>query len=145
MKYTLQLLISKPRSEVWQGFHDPEKIRLWQPSLTGIELLSGIAGEAGAESKLTFTEKEREFSLVEKITYCQEPERLEQSYENQFAVNTVKNSFLEQGENQTLWITETEYSFKTILMKLMGPLYKRNFVARTEKDMRLFKEVVEKE
>jgi hypothetical protein len=145
MKYKLQLLINKPRIEVWQVFHDPEKIRLWQPSLTGMELLDGIPGEVGAESKLTFTEKQREYSLVEKIIYCQEPDRLDQQYENQFAVNTVKNCFLEQGENQTLWIAETEYNFKTALMKLMGSLYKKNFASRAERDMQLFKEMIEKE
>lgn len=145
MKYKLQLLIDKPRSEVWQTFRDPEKIRFWQPSLTGMELLNGTPGEAGAVSKLTFREKEREFSLIERITSCQEPERLDQMYENQFAANTVRNWFLEQGENQTLWTTDTEYEFKTLLMKIMGPLYKKNFAARTQRDMESFKAMVEKE
>jgi hypothetical protein len=145
MKYKLQLSIDKPRNEVWRTFHDPEKVKLWQPSLTGIELLKGTPGETGAESKLMFTEKEREFSLIERITACQEPERLDQIYENQFTVNTVKNSFLEQGQNQTLWTTETEYRFKTILMKIMGPFYKKNFATRTGREMQRFKEVMEKE
>ena len=66
-------------------------------------------------------------------------------YENEFSINTVQNSFLEQGQNQTLWITETEYKFKTFLMKIMGPVYKRNLAARTQRDMERFKEMVEKE
>jgi hypothetical protein len=144
MKYTLQLSIDKARDGVWLAFHDPELVKLWQPSLTGVQLLHGTTGEVGAESKLTFTEKEREFSLIERITSCQEPEMLDQVYENEFAVNTVKNSFIDQGENQTLWIAETEYKFKTILMKIMAPLYKKNFAARTKRDMQHFKEMVEK-
>lgn len=145
MKYSIELIINRPRSEVWQAFRDPEKAKQWQPSLKEIELLSGTPSEAGAESKLTLTENEREFSLVERILSSQEPEKLEQLYENEFSVNTVKNTFLKQGQNQTLWIAETEYKFKTLLMKIMGPVYKKNLVARTQRDMERFKEMIEKE
>ena len=145
MNYTLELTIDKPRQEVWQIFNDPEKMRAWQTSLTTIELLNGTAGQPGAESKLTFEEKGRAYSLLEKIISCQAPESILQSYENQFSINTIHNSFLEQGQNQTLWVTETEYKFKTLLMKIMGPVYKKNLVARTQRDMQRFKELVEKE
>jgi uncharacterized protein YndB with AHSA1/START domain len=145
MKYMLQLSINKPRSEVWQAFRDPERMKDWQASLTAIELISGMAGQPGAETRLTFEEKGQEFSLIEKIISCRESEHILQSYENQFSVNTVDHSFLEQGQGQTLWITDTEYKFKTLLMKMMGPVYKKNLVARTQRDMDRFKEMVEKE
>ena len=143
MKYTVELIINKPRSQVWQVFNDPEKMKIWQPSLSEVKLLNGMQSQPGAESRLTFREKEREFSLVETITQRQELECLEQRYENQFTVNTVRNLFFEQGQEQTVWTTETEYTFKTILMRIMGPLNKRNFAARTRKDMERFKEMIE--
>ena len=145
MKYRLEFTIDKPRSEVWQAFTDPEKMKLWQPALANIEQITGTPGQAGSESRLNFKENEREFSLIEKITQRQEPETLSQVYENSFAVNTVKNIFLPQGDSQTLWITETEYKFKTLLMKIIGPVYRKNFTARTQQDMNRFKELVEKE
>jgi uncharacterized protein YndB with AHSA1/START domain len=145
MKYTIELIINKARSQVWQAFNDPEKMKIWQPALSEVKLLSGTEGQPGAESRLTFREKEREFSLTEKIVDCQPPASLSQIYENQFAINTVINSFIEQGPDQTLWITETEYKFKTPVMRLMGPLYKKNFTARTQRDMQRFKEMVENE
>lgn len=145
MNYRIELIINKPRSEVWRAFHDPERMKGWQTSLTTIELIHGTAGQPGAESKLTFAEKGREFSLFERITACQDPERFDQMYENEFSLNTVQNSFLEQGPSQTVWITETEYKFKTLLMRIMGPIYKRNLAARTQRDMERFKEMVEKE
>ena len=145
MKYNIELIINKPRGEVWQVFQDPERMKDWQTSLTAIEPINGTAGQPGAESKLTFEEKGREYSLIENIISCQEPEHILQSYENQFSVSTVQNSFLERGQGQTLWITETEYKFKTILMKIMGPVYKKNLVARTLRNMESFKEMIEKE
>jgi hypothetical protein len=145
MKYSIELIINKPRSEVWQAFRDPERMKDWQTSLAAIELVDGTAGLPGAESKLTFEEKGREFSLIEKIISCQGPEHILQSYENQFSISTIDNSFLEQGPDQTLWITETEYKFKTLMMKIMGPVYKKNLVARTQREMDRFKKMMEKE
>lgn len=145
MKYCLQLSIDKPRSTVWQAFNDPERMKVWQPALSNVELLDGTRGRPGARSRLTYNENGREFSLVETITHRQELERLDQVYENQFASNTVINQFVEQGPDQTLWTTDTEYRFKTLLMRGMGPLYRKNFAARTQRDMERFKEMVEKE
>jgi hypothetical protein len=48
------------------------------------------------------------------------------------------------SENETLWKMEVEYKFKTLLMKIVGPFAKKNFVKRSEADMERFKEFVEK-
>ena len=64
-------------------------------------------------------------------------------YENDFADNIVRNTFMEQGNDQTLWQVETEYKFKTLIMRILGPLLKKNFVARTRRDMERFKEMLE--
>ena len=40
-------------------------------------------------------------------------------------------------------MVETEFVFKTFLMKIMGPLNKKNYVKRTHRDMKRFKEMVE--
>ena len=143
MKFTLQLPINKPRAEVWKAFDSPENMKKWQPSLLVIERISGVQGQPGAVSKLTYKEKERHFALIEKVTYRDEPQRLDGVYENDFADNIVRNTFIEQGNDQTLWVVETEYKSKTLIMRILGPLLKKNFVARTQQDMERFKEMVE--
>ena len=143
MKYKLELLIHKPGAEVWKAFNDPEKTKAWQPSLIQIEPVSGMAGQPGAVSKLTFRENEREFSLLEQINHRVEGSSLHQSYENKFANNIIRNTFLEQSPDQTLWVQETEYTFKTLMMKILGPILKKNFVARTQQEMQRFKEMME--
>ena len=57
--------------------------------------------------------------------------------------NLIKNKFIEQGKDQTLWVIETEFKFKTLVMKIMGNVLKKNYVKRTERDMQRFKEMVE--
>ena len=143
MKYKLELTLQKPRAEVWRIFDDPNNMDKWQPTLTKIERLEGVAGQPGSVAKLTFKNGDREFSLIEKVTYRAEPERLDGMYENEFADNAVKNTFLERGSNETLWKVEVEFKFKTLAMRLIGPFVKKKFVANTQRDMDRFKTLVE--
>ena len=143
MKFKLELTINRSLAEVWKAFDSAENLKNWQPTLKKHELVSGTLGQPGAVSTLTYEENEREFALTEKIILREEPDRLDAVYENNFTDNTNKNTFIEQGPNKTLWRLESEYKFKTTAMKIVGTMKKKNFVARTQKDMENFKEFVE--
>ena len=143
MKYTLEITLEKSRTDVWQAFDSTENLKKWQPSLKKFENVSGTPGQPGAVSNLTYEENEREFTLTEKIIFRDEPKQFDGVYENEFSDSFVKNTFTEKGENETLWVVETKFKFKTLPMKIMGPLMKRNFVRRTYRDMERFQEFVE--
>lgn len=144
MKFTLELPLHKSHIEVWRAFDNPEYIKIWQPTLVNFETISGTQGQPGAASKLTYQEGKREFFLIEKVTYRAEPDRFDVVYENDFADNSVKSTFIATSENETLWKMEVEFKFKTLLMKIAGPFAKKNFIKRSERDMERFKEFVEK-
>ena len=144
MKFALELPLQKSRDEVWKAFDNPENTKIWQPSLVNLETISGIQGQPGAVSKLTYKEGKREFSLIEKVTHRAEPDRFDVVYENEFADNSVRNTFVIVNDNETLWRMEVEFKFKTLIMKLIGPSMKTNYILRTERDMQRFKEFVEK-
>jgi hypothetical protein len=143
MKYTLELLIHKSRAEVWRIFDNPENIKNWQTTLVKFETVSGTQGQPGAISKLTYGEGKGEFSLMERVSHRAEPERFDVILENNFADNSVKNTFIMTNENETLWKMEVEYKFKTLLMKIVGPFAKKNFVKRSEREMERFKGFME--
>ena len=144
MKFALELPLQKSRDEVWKAFDNPENTKIWQPSLVNFETSSGIQGQPGAVSKLTYKEGKREFSLIEKVTHRAEPDRFDVVYENEFADNSVRNTFVIVNDNETLWRMEVEFKFKTLIMKLIGPSMKTNYILRTERDMQRFKEFMEK-
>jgi hypothetical protein len=144
MKFILELPLHRSRADVWRAFDNPENTKIWQPTLVNFETIAGIQGQPGAVSKLTYAEGKGEFVLVEKVTYRAEPDRFDVVYENNFADNSVKNTFIAAGENETLWKMEVEFKFKTLLMKIVGPFVKKNYVKRNERDMERFKEFVEK-
>ena len=143
MKYTIELTLEKSRADVWQAFDNPDNMKNWQPSLKKFEPVSGTPGQPGAVSNLIYEENEREFTLTEEINLRDEPKRFDGVYKNEFSDSIVKNTFVEKGESETLWIVETEFKFKTLPMKIMGPLMKRNFARRTYRDMERFQEFVE--
>lgn len=143
VNFKIELLIHKPRAEVWKFFRDREKLRIWQPTLMQVEPIHGVSGQPGAVSKWTYKENEREFSLTEKVLRREDPGRFESLFENQFASNTENNLFIEQSKGETLWTVEITYQFKTLLMKILGPLLKKNYVARSQKEMERFKETIE--
>jgi uncharacterized protein YndB with AHSA1/START domain len=144
VKFKIELLIGKPRQAVWEFFTDPEKTKLWQPTLIKIDPIYGIMGQPDSESKWTYQENRREFSLTEKVLSCEEPSHFESQFENEFAKNVVRNLFIEQSKDQTLWVAETTYMFKTLLMKILGPILRKNYMARSQKEMERFKETIEK-
>ena len=144
MKFTLELPLHKSKVEVWKAFDNPENTKIWQPTLIKFETISGIQGQPGAISKLTYAEGKGEFFLTERVAFRAEPDRFDNVYENDFADNSVKNTFVAIGENETLWKMEVEFKFKTLLMKIVGPFAKINFVKRAERDMEHFKEFLEK-
>jgi hypothetical protein len=143
MKFKLELPIHRARAEVWKLFDDPANMNKWQPSLIKIERVNGTAGQPGAVSRLTFKSGEREYALIEKVLLRAEPERLDGVYENEYADNIVRNTFLEQNQEATLWKVEVVFKFKTLLMRVLGPLKKKNFVIRTQRDMERFKALAE--
>jgi uncharacterized membrane protein len=144
MKFSLELPLHKSRADVWRTFDNTENTKIWQPTLVKVETVNGTQRQPGAVSKLTFEEGGREFALMERVTHRAEPERFDIVYENNFADNSVKNTFTATGDRETLWKVEVEYKFKTFLMKVVGPFVKKNFIRRTEKEMERFKELVEK-
>jgi hypothetical protein len=144
MKYLLELQLHKSRPEVWHAFDNPENTKIWQTTLVSFETVSGVQGQVGTVSKLTYAEGKGEFVLMEKVTYRAEPERFDSVYENNFADNSVKNTFIAMSESETLWKIEVKYKFKTLLMKIIGPFAKKNFVKRSEREMERFKEFMEK-
>lgn len=144
MKFILELPLHRSRAEVWRAFDNPENTKIWQTTLVKFETVSGVQGQVGAVTKLTYAEGKGEFVLMERVTYRAEPERFDIIYENKFADNSVKNTFIDISENETLWKMEVKYKFKTLLMKIVGPFAKKNFVKRSERDMERFREFVEK-
>lgn len=138
MKIVLAKTINRSRDEVWASFDNPENLKKWQPTLRSFEHISGEPGQPGAVSNLIYDEGGKEVVLKETVTVRQEPEAFEGIFEADSVTNHIKHRFTELDNSKTHWQMETEFTFKSLPMRLMAPLMRGMMVKRTEQNMQDF-------
>jgi uncharacterized protein YndB with AHSA1/START domain len=142
MKLTIETDLNRSRAEVWRAFDNPENMKKWQPTLKTFEPQSGVPGQPGAVSKLTYDENGREVVLIETVTSRNAPAEFSGTYAAPGVDNTISNRFVELDQGRTRWIMETEFHFQG-WMKLLTPFMKGMLRKRTEANVQLFKKLLE--
>jgi len=142
MKYTVEVDIDVPVSQVVQLFDNTDNMYKWMDGLQSFEALEGTPGEAGAKSKMVFLEGKREIEMVETITVKNLPDEFTAIYEAKGVYNMVKNRFIAKNKNQTQYITEQEFQF-TGFMKYMAMFMPSAFKKQTLRHMNAFKQFAE--
>lgn len=141
MKYTCQTTINKPRKEVIQLFDSIENLYKWMEGLKKFELISGEAGEVGAQSKLTFKMGNRRVEMIETITEKDLPDSFSGNYVSNGVVNYIRNEFIEEGST-TIYRTHQVFELKGSL-KLFGFFFPGLFKKQTMKHLESFKKFAE--
>lgn len=142
MKHINEIIIKLPRKRVLELFDSTDNLYKWQKSLTKFEHLSGISGEVGAKSKLTYKHGKGNFELIETITVKVFPDEFSGTYEGKGVFNEVKNYFSEIDDNTTRWVSESEFKFSGF-MKIISLFMSGSFKKESMKFMTSFKEFVE--
>lgn len=142
MKYTLDIDINLPILEVIELFRVPENIKLWQPDLQSFDVISGVAGEVGCESKLVYVMGNKQISMTEVITVKNLPEKFAAVYETDNVWNLVENSFVALSDKQTRWFSSNEFKC-TGFVKMMAVLMPNMFKNQSSKHLQLFKHFAE--
>jgi hypothetical protein len=142
MKYSNEIVIRKPLSEVLDKFDSFENLKHWQPGFVGAEHLEGEVGQEGAKSKLTYIQGKRRIEMVETIRKRNLPEAFNGTYHAKGMINHVDNSFQVIDENSTRWISHNEFIMSGF-MKVMGWLMPGMFKKQSLVYMNNFKAFVE--
>ncbi len=143
MKYSTEIIINMPREQVIEALNNPENMKHWQKGLIGYELLEGTPGSKGAKMKLDYAMGKRSMSLIETITDNNFPEEFHATYDTKGVHNIQKNYFLDWENNTTKWVSESEFQFQSVAMKLMGWLMPGAFKKQSLKYLTDFKNFVE--
>lgn len=144
MKYTSEITINLPRKRVIELYDSKENLYKWQSELQSFEHKSGKKGEVGAQSELHYKMGKRDVQMIETITKNNLPEEFHGTYDAGNVFNIQRNFFQEINENQTKWISESEFQFKGI-GKLIFPLMKGSFKKQSYKFLESFKKFAEGE
>jgi len=144
MKYTCEIIIDLPRTEVIRKMDNAENMKHWQKGLVGHEFLSGEHGADGSTMKLEYLLGKREMVLTETIIANKFPDVFHATYDAKGVHNIQKNYFEEVDSSTTKWISECEFQFSGFGMKLMGTIMPGVFKKQSKGYMTDFKNFAEK-
>lgn len=142
MKFVHEIVIAKPRDEVWKLFDNPDNMKQWQPTLQSFTAVSGTPGQPGAVSKLVYLENGRTVELIETIIERRQPGSFSGTYDNPMVTNSISNTFTEVEQGKTRWVMEGEFAFKGVL-KLLGFAMKGAMKKRVAEDCERFRKFAE--
>lgn len=154
MKYVVSLEIASPRERVAQLLADPAHLPNWLRGLVLHEPLSGLHGQVGTTSRVVLQMGEQQMEGTETITR-REPNDLHGiprgdvvHFEREIVAkgmwSAAREQLTEAGPEATLWVSENEYRFSGLPMRLVGQVMRRSFRKQSLLHMQDFKAFAER-
>ena len=141
MKYTCTVEIDLPIDKVAELWAHEQYFHKWQDGFQSIDHFKGVPNSIGAKSRIIIEQGKRKMELIETIISNKLPEEKKALYEHIHMTNTQTTRFEEVTTNQTLYISEVEYTqFNGFMPKLMAKLFPGMFKKQSQKWMNQFKE-----
>lgn len=141
MKYIFSTEINVPIQKAAELFLNKDNLKEWQKELISYEHISGIPGEVGSKTKLSY----KSVTIFETIILKNMPAEIKGFYEHKARKKTVmthntSNRFSRIGENKTLFELEMEdVKFVGFLPKLLSKLMGRMFEKYHQNEVDQFK------
>ena len=153
MKYTVSMEIALPRERVVQLLADPAHMPKWLRGLVLHEPLSGVHGQVGTKSRVVMQIGQQKIEGTETITR-REPVDLhgiasesvvhfEREIVGKGMWSAARERLTETGPETTLWVSENEYRFSGLLVRLVGLLMPGAFRKQSLQHMQDFKAFAE--
>ena len=153
MKYTVSIEIAVPRESVAQLLADPAHLPKWLRGLVLHEPLNGMHGQVGTESRVVMQMGQQTMEGTETVTR-REPADLHGiprdrvvHFEREIVAegmwSAARERLTEAGPDTTLWVSENEYRFSSVPMRLVGPFLRGAFRKQSLRHMRDFKAFAE--
>ena len=154
MKFTVSLEIALPRERVVSLLNDPRHLPKWLRGLVLHEPQNGVHGQVGTKSRVVLQMGQQKFEGTETITR-REPVDLHGiasdevvHFEREIVGNgmwsAAREHLTEAGPGTTLWVSENEYRFSGLLMRLVGAVMPGAFRKQSLQHMQDFKAFAER-
>ena len=153
MKYTVSMEIALPRERVVQLLADPAHMPKWLRGLVLHEPVNGVHGQVGTTSRVVFQMGKQRMEATETITRREPadlhgiPRESVVHFDREIVAkgmwSAVRERLTETGPETTLWVSESEYRFSGLLMRLVGLLMPGAFRKQSRQHMQDFKAFAE--
>ena len=143
MKYTVAVEIHMARDKVVALFDDRANYKRWMPGLKSLERVSGVPGEVGSVTRLTFLWGRREMTMSETVLQRQLPDEVTLVYESPGSRNPSTHRFIALGPELTRYEQDSAFESDKLMFKLMALVMPGWFRKHTLMYMTAFKEFAE--
>jgi hypothetical protein len=153
LRYTVSVEIALPREKVAQLLADSAQLPKWLRGMVLHEPLNGMHGQVGTKSRVVLQMGQQTIEATETITR-REPADLhgipsdsvvhfDREIVTKGMWNAVRERLTEAGPEKTLWVSESEFRFSGLLMRLIGLVMPRAFRKQSQQHMQDFKAFAE--
>ncbi len=153
MKYTASIEIALPRERVTQLLADSAHLPKWLRGLVLHEPLNGTHGQVGTQSRVVLQMGQQEMECTETITR-REPANLHGitrdsvvHFDREIVAkgmwSAARDRLTEAGPGTTRWVSENEYRFSSLPMRLVAPFMRGAFRKQSHQHMQDFKAFAE--
>ncbi len=145
MKFKGSIDINQPIEKVAELFANPNYLKEYQEGFERKELVSGVAGEEGALSKMYYKNGKHEMELTETIVSNDLPHSFEAFYHHKHMDNIMKCTFTALDDGGTRYETSVEYTrINWIMPKLISILFPGMYKRPAQRWIENFKKFAEK-
>jgi hypothetical protein len=153
MKCTVSIEIALPLERTVQLLADSSHMPKWLRGVVLHEPLNGMHGQVGTRSRVVMQIGQQRMEAIETISR-REPANLHGlprgsvvHFEREIVAegmwNAARERLTETGPDTTLWVSENEYRFSSLQMRLLGPFMRGAFRKQSLQHMRDFKAFAE--
>lgn len=143
MKYETRIILNAPLAEVMSKLLSKDNMKFWMKGFKSYELQEGIFFQKGSVAILFLDAGIKQIEMTERILESDLPFYYKASYEAQGVTNIVSNQFEIIDNENTLWIQESEFQFKSIAVKTFSNLVVSLFQKISQSTLDGFKKFVE--
>nr|WP_064570289.1 SRPBCC family protein [Gordonia sp. LAM0048] len=153
MKYTNTIEVDLPRDRVARLLADPAHLPKWLRGMVIHEPVNGIHGQLGTTSRVVMQSGKREFECTETITrrdpvdLLDIPDNAVVHFDREMLGpgmwSVVRDQLTPAGPEKTLWVSESEYRFDSLMMRMVGFLMPSTFRKQSQQHMQDFKAFAE--
>ena len=153
MKYTLSTEIALPRQQVVQLLTEPAHLPSWLRGLVLHEPVNGLHGQVGTTSRVVLQMGSVTMEATETITRREPADlqtiprdvvvRFDREIVAEGMWNAAREVLSQTGPETTLWVSESEYRFSSLPMRLVAPMMRSTFRKQSLQHMQDFKAFAE--
>ncbi|MBE7629635.1 SRPBCC family protein [Tenacibaculum piscium] len=143
VKYSTEIEINKPVTEVFENFTNPDLMKKWLPDIKSIEPIMQKKAVVGSTYTMIIENNGQEVTMIQKITEYVPNQKITFEYHSNEMLKKEAYNFNANGAKTTI-IQNSSVNSKSYMTACLYPYFKGTFKALNRKYLQQLKELAEK-